>query len=270
MTALETAATLSAAIASIGIVLETAEVLAGWRPVLERAFAWPLIESRYYVLIRHPRIKRALRACYSGRWTLRALVVLHAVAAAAYAILLPTAHLAAAGCAAVVLVVHLLLHFRFLVGLDGADQMQTVMWAGLLVFAASEDEALQLVSAGFIVAQLLLSYIVAGTAKAVSPTWRSGQAVSSIVRTASYGASGAREVLMRPLPSFTACWMTIAFEVGAVLMFLVGGPALVLLVLSGILFHVGIALVMGLQAFVWSFLGAYPLLWVIGERVGLL
>jgi hypothetical protein len=267
---LETAGVVSAAIASVGIVVETGEVLAGWRRVIQKGFTWQLIETRYYVLLRHPRVRDALRALYGSDWALRALVVAHAIAAVLYPIALPRASGVAAVLAATVLAVHLLLHFRYLVGLDGADQMQTIVWSGLLVFALFPSEPIRIAAAAFVVAQVLLAYATAGIAKAVSSTWRSGAAVGRIVRTSSYGAAGAREVLAVPLISFLACWGTILFETTAPVLWIAGGIGLALLMVEGFLFHVGIGLVMGLPAFVWSFLGAYPFLWVLGSEVGLL
>jgi hypothetical protein len=51
--------------------------------------------------------------------------------------------------------------------------------------------------------------------------------------------------------------------VQAVLLATVSEIALIALVAAGVLFHTSIAIVMGLQSFVWSFLAAYPLLWAI-------
>ncbi|AVH55861.1 MULTISPECIES: hypothetical protein [Streptomyces] len=272
MNGLESAVVLSSALAATGMVIETGELLAGRRFVLDRAFNWPLIETRYYILAHRPRTRAVFRAVFGSRRTVPLLVAAHAVAAVGYPLAITTAAPLAAACGLFVLTVHLMLHLRFLVGMDGADQMQTVLWAGLFVYSLTDDERVRLAAVSFVVAQLLLSYIVAGVAKAASPTWRSGRAVALIVRTQGYGVRGARELLSVPLISAAACWATIAFELGAPVLFALTAltaPALVVLIASGILFHLSIALVMGLPSFIWSFLGTYPLLWALPYATGL-
>lgn len=67
--------------------------------------------------------------------------------------------------------------------------------------------------------------------------------------------------------SLLLCWSVIAFECSAALLILAGTPGAVAIIAGGLAFHVGIALVMGLNTFLWAFASAYPALLYLAHQV---
>jgi len=159
---------------------------------------------------------------------------------------------------ALALVTHMILHYRVVFGFDGSDQMQGVIWGGLLVFHSSPVGTTRDLALGFIVGQLLLSYVAAGVAKLMSPIWRSGAAVELVLGTATYGSPMARALASRRGVSAIASWATMVFEAGCPLFLLLGYSGAVLLCVGGAFFHLSVATLMGLNLFVWAFLACYP------------
>jgi hypothetical protein len=164
------------------------------------------------------------------------------------------------------LVVRMLLYLRNQLGLDGSDQMTLVVCTGVAVALLVPDHGAQLIALDYVAAQLLLSYAVAGIAKAISPTWRSGKAIVGILSTIGYGSPPVGAFLKRhPRLAQAACWWVIAFECSAAALILLGTPGAVAIIAVGLCFHVSIALLMGLNNFVWSFGAAYPALLLLAH-----
>ncbi len=257
-----TAMRLAAAIAAAGIVWDTVELTTARKELLDRFFEWRVVRSRYYILINRP-VRRALfDVLLSGR-TFVGLTLLHALAAIAFIFVITISRPWAALLAALVLVGHLCIHLRLLVGMDGADQMQSVVWAGLFVYALNLGHFANNIAAIFICVQLLLSYIVSGTVKFVSPTWRSGAAIARITRTGTYCSPGLSAVLQNSRISFAVSWAVMIWEAFGSLALLGGHYGLLIFVAAGIAFHIGIAFSMGLSTFVFAFLAAYPILFAV-------
>jgi hypothetical protein len=79
------------------------------------------------------------------------------------------------------------------------------------------------------------------------------------VNTASYGSPEAGALLGKyPWLGRLATWSTLVFELGFVLVFVVPPPLVVVPLALGVMFHAGIAAVMGLNNFVWAFTSTYP------------
>jgi hypothetical protein len=160
---------------------------------------------------------------------------------------------------ATVIAVRLLANFRSRVAMIGADQMQVVVLSACLVHASAPLPLVQ--AAGWFVAlQLLLAYVAAGIVKLLTPSWRTGAALRGIVRTRSLGLRVAYLQGERfPQLMTAACWATIVFE-SVFPWLLFGGSALCLVFLAtGLLFHLGVGVVMGFDEFLWAFAAAYPL-----------
>lgn len=254
-------------IASLGIVYDALEFFTARRRVLDGFFEWRFIRSRYYILLGRPVLSFVFDLLFAGRVFLW-LTLAHGVAALLFPIVLMQNRTAAATLAGTVLVVHCLSNVRLLIGRDGADQMQTVVWAGLFCYCLPIGEWAQLASAAFIPAQLVLSYLISGIAKAASPTWRSGAAIALITRMATYCPRNLSRHLTRPATSFVLSWMTITFELGAPLLLLGGRWGAVVLIIGGMCFHLGIAFSMGLTTFVFAFVSAFPILYHFSGRIG--
>lgn len=180
--------------------------------------------------------------------------------AATVALVAPRNHPVRAGAAAATAGAMWLKSFRSSFGSDGSDQVVFLSSAvGALArapFLRPQDRRRVL---GFLGVQSVMSYAVAGIAKAISPQWRDGSALPGIMRTQTYGDRGLYEFLKRhPKLSKAGCWMVIVAECGTPIV-LIAPPWVrrgYLAMLAG--FHVGNARFMGLNRFLWAFVGTYP------------
>jgi hypothetical protein len=149
-----------------------------------------------------------------------------------------------------------LLSLRSKIGLDGAHQMGIIILVGFCIGMLFPTEPIQIASCLFIGTQLILSYFVAGVAKLVSHQWRSGVAIHWILWTRTYGL-GVNVPLLNGTLGVVACWSVILFEVTFPFSLLHSDVALIWLGI-GVCFHIGNAVLMGLNGFLFAFLAAYP------------
>ncbi len=169
----------------------------------------------------------------------------------------------------VLAIANLVLYFRQGYGLDGADQMIMLILLTLLTcFVVVDDQQIREIGLWFIALQLALSYIVSGLAKLVSKQWRSGVATQGILSTYTYGTWLTRKFLTSGSASSInrlLCWMVILIESLFVLTLFLDPSILFWCLIGGLLFHLSIAVVMGLNDFVWSFAAAYPAYYYISQ-----
>jgi len=145
-------------------------------------------------------------------------------------------------------------------GADGSDQMTTLLLVTSFVcagpFATPVTMAAGLV---FIAAQGCLSYLAAGVAKLLSPTWRTGRAVGMIFSTGSYGEPRLAEMLDRfPWLSRVGSWSAMGMETLFPLCLVLPDPWRWIFLAWGASFHLQCAVVMGLNTFLWAFVATYP------------
>jgi hypothetical protein len=150
----------------------------------------------------------------------------------------------------------------------GSDAMSFVLLTGLTLAQLLPASTLaQKAALLYVAVQLTLSYFIAGTAKLQHAEWRSGRALSSLVRDRRYGAPG---WLVRGLdgrgPSGVVSWCLLGFECGFPLAW--SGPAAcVPLAALGLCFHLGAWLMFGLNHFVFAWAAAYPALFWCSQLV---
>jgi hypothetical protein len=148
---------------------------------------------------------------------------------------------------------------RRVVGGDGAEQLsEIVLLSACLALLPYPGEARVQLAVLFIAAQLALSYVAAGIFKLISPVWRSGEALPGILNTYGHGVAWASYAVGRwRWIGFAAGWFVMLFEVIFPVVF-VGPPWLVAVLLAtGFAFHLGCAVLMGLNSFVWAFPATY-------------
>ena len=248
--------TACAAIASVGIVIDSLEML-GSRWSLEANFDWVVLEAGHPALIKHPRLASVVTALTTNSGLTSLLVA--RVSGAPLAALMFMVDLS--GAVVLCLLVTLssaLLRLRLTYGLDGADQMQAVVWGGLTLYGIATVPWIRELALGFIAAQLLLSYLTAGLAKVMSLQWRDGRAITGILSTQLHGNRILLRYIGRRPYSIVLAWGVILFEIvgpAAAVMSMIG--VLVVCVLA-VFFHLGIAFAMRLNGFVWAFLSALP------------
>jgi hypothetical protein len=148
-------------------------------------------------------------------------------------------------------------------GADGADQMYIVILSGItLAGIFPKNDIGQLVSLGFIAAQLTLSYVVAGIAKAFGVSWWNGDGIRGILSTYGYGYP----VLSQFLESnrwiaLLIGWSVIIFESTFWVAWLLPPSGAAIYLLVGAMFHLGVGISMGLNNFLFAFLASYPIAW---------
>jgi hypothetical protein len=145
--------------------------------------------------------------------------------------------------------------------IDGSDQMMLVVLVTCLVGRIGSDAVSARAAVTFLAAELVLAYAVAGFAKASSRHWRSGVAFSVIAQTRMYGQPAvARLIRGHPALGTAAGWSVVVWESLAFVALTAPRPLLVAMLLAGLGFHAGCAVVMGLNRFIWAFVASYPAL----------
>lgn len=142
----------------------------------------------------------------------------------------------------------------------GSDAMLLVVAIGVALARAVSAP----VGLGYVAAQLVLSYVIAGIVKLRVRGWRDGTALAQLLTAPQYRvAPGVRRVLHRRGVALGASWAVITFECGFPAALAAPELAIALLAIAGT-FHLGNAVVLGLNRFVWAWLAAYPALlhWV--------
>lgn len=160
---------------------------------------------------------------------------------------------------AILLGCHLLTLLQLGYGSDASDRMVTVLLTGGVCFYAAPPGIAKDASLWYVGGQAALAYFTSGWFKLRSPLWRSGQAVAGILRTRTFGNSVLAEaVARRPGLSRLLSWWVIAFECSVVVLLLLGPGGWQVFAAVGLVFHICVAMVMGLNHFLWSFVSTYP------------
>jgi hypothetical protein len=160
---------------------------------------------------------------------------------------------------AAVLGAHLLFGLRHELSTDGSDDMTTLILGAALVAAVLPGGAAATAALVFVAAQAGLSYLTSGISKAQSRPWWSGDAIVGILGTRIFGWPAAaawlhgKPVLARISGRAVVVWETI-FVVG----YVAPRPWFVAILAAWASFHLACAVSMGLNTFVYAFLGCYP------------
>lgn len=141
----------------------------------------------------------------------------------------------------------------------GSDSMLLIglVCLSIATLGASHAWAARL-GLGYLAAQSVMSYFVAGVIKLKEPSWRSGRALSALVGLPKYGAPARVRSLIdkRPLARAGA-WLVMLFEVSSPLALLSTRCCLTYLGLA-LIFHLANAAILGLNRFVFAWAAAYP------------
>jgi len=145
-------------------------------------------------------------------------------------------------------------------GADGSDHFAFINFATSLVEKLyPNDKKAREFALAFIAAQSCLAYFTSGAVKMTSPVWRSGDAITGIFRTRTYGDSFFYRICRdHPPLAKVLAWTVMLSETAFPLVLVAPKPVARGILLSGIAFHLGNARFMGLNRFLWSFAGSYP------------
>lgn len=162
------------------------------------------------------------------------------------------------------------IHARSPYGSDGSETVLTISLTTLaLSKSVADDPKARQACLWFLAAQSCLSYGIAGAAKLISPVWRDGTATRDIFRTRLFGQRHVFDVLRdRPRLNRALGQVTIAGEVLFPLVLVAPKPVARALLATGAGFHAANAAVMGLNRFVWAFLGTYPAIVYCSRALG--
>ena len=151
------------------------------------------------------------------------------------------------------------------VALDGADQMTTITFCALTLGSLSASHSAQTITLMYLAGQALLSYLAAGTAKLVSKKWLFEGALGSILNNYTYGHPLLSTLLLaRPkLDKALSVSVAVTEVLLPVLVVLPGSFGIMIALVLGLSFHVGCAIAMGLNNFVFAFAATYPAIYYL-------
>lgn len=161
--------------------------------------------------------------------------------------------------ACVLLGLNLLLSLRMPTAVDAADRMQTVVLAGVAGGLASQSSHGATVALMFIALQGVLAYGIAGSLKLIDPAWTRGDVLPKILGAEGMDRTALADRLWRhPSLGRSFCWMLMAWECSGLVVLVAPAWALGAWLGVALVFHLGCAVVMGLNRLFWSFLATYP------------
>jgi hypothetical protein len=151
------------------------------------------------------------------------------------------------------------LRWRRAIGGDGAEQLSIIIVVAALAAALPVPGEQRIVFAtAFVSAQAVLAYVTAGLSKIVSPLWRNGSALPAILATSSHGQARAAAVLgAHPRIGLAMTWGVMLFEILFPLLLLGPDWLASFTLAAGVAFHLGCAVLMGLNSFLWAFPATY-------------
>ncbi len=144
-------------------------------------------------------------------------------------------------------------------GHDGSDRMHLLVMMALAVTLSFSTPEARSVGAIFLALVAALAYFTAGAVKAIAPGWRSGRAMAIVLSSENYGEPRLGHWLSRqPRLGRWLGWLVITFELAFPLLVITGPRFALAAIAMALALHLGIAIVMGLNGFVWSFAATYP------------
>lgn len=145
----------------------------------------------------------------------------------------------------------------------GSDSMMFQVLIGLLIASFGvANPVLVRIGLGWIAAQSVLSYFLAGVAKLRNDNWRTGVALQTLLR------SNGPYTLFTPTrnlaDSKTLCaglsWVIILFEITFPAVLLLPWEGKLVMLSAGLVFHIANAATLGLNRFIWAWTATYPAL----------
>jgi len=148
----------------------------------------------------------------------------------------------------------------------GSDRMGLLaLWCLTLAQCLPMEKGREVVF-GYLGAQVVLSYFMAGWVKIVNPDWRNGRALRQVFAFSAYPVSESlRGWAARPRILFVMSWAVMLFEIGFPLT-LISRPTLAVGLAVAAAFHLANACLFGLNRFFWTWLAVYPaIIWLQGR-----
>jgi hypothetical protein len=165
---------------------------------------------------------------------------------------------------------NVIVRLRRITASDGAEQMTILIFLAALLGTLYPTPHTVAIVATFIAAQTLLCYLSAGLAKSASHTWREGKAVTIILGSQAHGHRRlARALTGRPPLGHLLAWSVMTLELSFILVCVTPQPIVLGILIAGLGFHLGCAMLMGLNSFVWAFPATYAcVFWLANATPG--
>jgi hypothetical protein len=238
---------------ALAVLLQTVEL---WQ--CRRAFSDDGVFQWKILALEHHALPSALRWFFALLLPYRSFLALLVVRAAA-AVLLGGGW---ASAAPVLLLSQLAIAVRFRGTFNGgSDYMSVIVLLGLSIAGdATEHPLAAKAGLAYIAVQSTLSYFVAGVVKVRNAGWRNGSALVRLFESASYGVpASVRRLLARPAAARSAALSVMAFECSSPVIW-ARSELVVPFILVGLGFHVGAAITIGLNRFLFAWASTYPAL----------
>ena len=147
---------------------------------------------------------------------------------------------------------------------DGSDQLPVICFIALLLADIIGTDLGRSIALIFIAAQASLAYGISGFLKMQKKGWYNGEYVTAVLRTSSYGDKYVHKVALKQPLLAKALGLAVIYG-DAVLAFSFTFPPFICscILIFGIGLHIGIARIMGLNTFLWSYVATYPALFYL-------
>jgi hypothetical protein len=169
---------------------------------------------------------------------------------------------------AVAVVCTLLLTLRGPQGNDGSDQMASILLIATLLGELVGTGFSRAAAVLFIAVESAFAYATAGFLKVPMKGWRDGSYVLDVLRTGSFGHPWILRTFEAHRPLAVVFGLGVAFGDSAIAFAAVLPPSVAAGLLAfGVILHLGIAAVLGLNTFVWSFVATYPAVLYVSHQL---
>lgn len=255
------------AIAAVGILINSLEYLyAAYTFGASGVYSWKVMRVRFAGVFGR-RLEGLMDAAFK-RLDVRAVLVVR-MASTVVAVLSPIDSLAFGVAMWTLLSSSLVFNLRRVIGDDGSDQMLSIIVLTLTLCAGPQGTPLtHEVALWSLALQACLSYCAAGIAKLISPQWRGGDAIFKIFNTVTYGSEPVARFLSHTHRlNFFLCWTVMVVESAFPLCLVLPVPLALAFLAWGAVFHLGNAVIMGLNVFFWAFLATYPAILYVNSVV---
>lgn len=242
-------------ISAIGVIISGLEWIALKKYFNEGdLFSWNIRQRGLYLFLKH---KRTFHSIYSKKnlLTLITIKVLSAIIVMIFInddaiIILPMI---------IISIISIILSLKTYIGYTGADQMFKITFITASTCILFKSESVYSVGLIFLAIQLIISYATPGLMRIFQKEWRNGNHLIYITRQHTYGNKYLFKTLKESmlLRKVSAYGIGI-FEIGSLVAFLLPIEFVIAYLLIGLFFHIMNSIVMGLNTFIWGFIGVYP------------
>jgi hypothetical protein len=253
---------LTAMIAGIGAIVSSLESLSLSRHYTDHSiFSWKIHRTRTKALL-----NSRLLVAFDRVFCYPAILVLHGIRVVAAALLIACIdhRLLFATFCLVIALLSILFTVRGPDGKNGADQMIKVIFTATGLCLLSPNAWVWWCCICFLSGQLVLSYTTSGLVRFRQRGWRDGTFLLLVLRQETYShrwvwISATKYPLLVRAASLAILGFECLFPVSLIL----GQTGFMVVLAIGLLFHGVNAVVLGLNTFVWTFVGLYPAIWCL-------